>query len=177
MPKNKLVRTTSNLTLHHPDLPTVPEAFRRTDYEGWLEEAIKRIQLKRYQRTQAERIAVLEQINELQGQCLALRRNEANWRHFQQEDRLRKKRLDIEELELDQRMEDFLYARQNKLFARANGTAEYPKHRDPVAEITAQVENAIRTEVGLRDVFSQARKRYPHLEDWLREWGLAFRGT
>jgi len=154
------------------DLPTVPEAFRRTDYEGWLEETIKRFQLKRYQRTQAERLAVLKQINQIQTECLALARNEADWRHFQQEDRLRQKRLDLQEMEIDQRMEDLLYEREGKLRERTKTAVPAPplKPRDPVEEIAAQLEQAIRTEAGMKEVFDKAKQKHPHLKSWLDEW-------
>ncbi len=155
-----------------PDLPTVPDAFRRTEYEGWLEESIKRFQLKRYQRTQSERLAVLKQINQIQAECVALARNEANWCHFRQEDRLRKKRLDVEELELDHRMEDLLYERERQLRERGK-SVEPPaptKARDPVEEITTQLEQAIRTQAGVKELFARVRKTQPHLEQWLNEW-------
>lgn len=153
------------------ELPTVPDAFRRTDYEGCLIEAHKRWQLKRYQRTQAERVAVLKQINQLQTECLALARNEANWRHFQQEDRLRQKRLDLEELELDQRMDDLLYEREMKLRGRSRSVpAPEPKRLNLADQIAAQLEEAIRTEAAVKESFVKARKLHPHLDEWLSEW-------
>jgi hypothetical protein len=154
------------------ELPTVPEAFRRSEYEGWLEEAVKTFQLKRYQKTQAERLAVLRQINQIQNECLALARNEANWQHFRQEDRLRQKRLDLDELELDQRMEDVRYERERKVRERARAAAAppSPKRRSLVEEITSQVEDAIRAEVEIKEVFDRARKEHPHLASWLNEW-------
>ena len=114
---------------------------------------------------------MLRQINQIQGQCLALARNEADWRHFQQEDRLRKMRLDLDEMELDQRMEDLLYERQRKLQERSSPVEPPapPKHRDPVEEITAQLEQAIRTQAGVKGVFAKARRAHPHLEEWLNE--------
>jgi len=173
MSKNKLLsRVDSDLMPLQADLPTVPDAFRRTDYEGWLEEGIKRFQLKRYQRTQAERLAVLRQINQIQSECVALARNEADWRHFRQEDRLRQKRLDLQEMEIDHRMEDLLFEREKKLRER-NAPIEPsapPKRRDPVEEITAQLEEAIRTQAGVKELFTKARKANPHLEEWFNEW-------
>lgn len=78
MPKRKLVRIQPDLKPMRAELPTVPEAFRRSEYEGWLPERIKQFQLRSYQRTQAERIIVIQQINQLQSQCLTLMHNEAN---------------------------------------------------------------------------------------------------
>lgn len=172
MPKNELSRIESEIASLQPDLPTVPDAFRRTDYEGWLEESIKRFQLKRYQRTQAERLAVLKQINAIQGECLTLARNEANWRHLQQEDRLRQKRLDLEEMQLDQKTEDLLYERERKLRERVRDAAPVnsKKKRDPVEDLATELEQAIRTEAGVKDVFAKARREHPHLEEWLKQW-------
>ena len=115
---------------------------------------------------------MLRQINQLQGECLALARNEADWRHFQQEDRLRQKALDLREMELDQRMEDLLYERERKIRerSRAGDAPPPPKRRDLVEDITAGLEQAIRTEAGVKEVFAKVRKTHPHLEEWLSEW-------
>lgn len=159
------------VSLQQPELPTVPDAFRRTDYEGFLEEYVKRFQLRCYQRTQAERITVLKQINELQSQCLALAHNEANWRHFRQEDRIRQKRLDLTEMELDQRIEDLQYQRGVRLSEQQRAESGMPsKATDMVEKITHELEQAIRTEAGVKQVFEKARKQHPSLREWLDEW-------
>ncbi len=173
MPNKKLARRVDPRMIPlRPELPSVPDAFIRAEYEGWPVEVFKRFQLKQYQRTQAERLEVLKQINEIHGQCLALARNEANWRHLEQEDRLRQKRLDVEEMELEQRMEDLVYERERKRQERISPAtpATSSKRRDPVEHITAQLEEAIRTEAGIKEAFAHARKKYPHLETWLSEW-------
>lgn len=156
----------------HPELPSLPEAFASTDYDGWPVEVFKRFQLQQYQKTQAERIEVLKQINEIQRQCMTLARNESDWRHFGQEDRIRQKRLDLQELELDQQLEDRRYEREKKLFERANPAkvSEPPKRRDLVEQITAEVEQAILTQTGVKEVFRRARERSPHLTAWLNDW-------
>jgi len=172
VPNKELSRRDRGMAPLRPELPTVPDAFRRTDYEGVIEEIIKGIQLRRYQKTQRERIGVLKQINEIQKECLALARNEADWQHFHQEDRLRQKRLDVQEMELDARMEDLLYERQRKIFERGIPPLPQapPKPRDMVEEITEQLEQAIRTEAGVKEVFGRARERDPKLKGWLDEW-------
>ena len=150
-------------------LPTLPEAFANTDYDGWLMEAVKRFQLQRYQKTQSERIEVLKQINEIQTQCLALMRNESNWQHFGQEDRIRQKRLDLQEMELDQRLEDQRYERERALKERANPTkaAEPAKRRGLLEDIASELEKAISTQANVTEVFRKAREANPGLTDWL----------
>jgi len=159
----------SSLSLR-PELPTVPDAFMRADYEGWLEKRIKRFQLKCYQKTQAERLEVLRQINQIQTECLTLMRHEADWKHFQQEDRLRQKRLDLEEMNLDQRMEDALYERATRLRERSQPTPATPKKSDLVDRITAQLDQALRTEAGIKAVLRRAREEHPELKSPLDEW-------
>lgn len=173
MPKNELSRIDAEIPSLHPGLPTAPEAFMRTEYEGWLEEKVKRFQLRSYQRTQAERIAVLQHINRLQTECIALARNQANWRHLEQEDRIRQKRLDLEELELSHRMADVLQKREDQRVDRAKASAPpppAPKPVDPVEEIMRSLERAIRMEASVGEVFAKARKEHPHLSEWLDEW-------
>src|SRR5712691_3696021 len=131
MPSKKLSRLDPDTIEPRVELPTVPEAFQRFDYEGLLPEAIKRLQLKAYQRTQAERLSVLRQINAIQAECLALARNESNWRHLGQEDRLRQKRLDIEELELDIRMDEL---RERRSGGKEKAAHRPPPPRDPIQE-------------------------------------------
>lgn len=118
---------------------------------------------------------MLRQFNALQRECIALARNEADWRHFEQEDRLRAKRLDLEEMELEERVEDFLYRRAKKLADR-KAEATPPKRPDPVKppdpveKLTAELEQALRMQAGLQQVFDRAREQYPHLEEWINEW-------
>jgi hypothetical protein len=71
----------------------VPDAFQRTDYKGFLEEVVRAsnsgsISARRPASHRAQAIRH-------QGECLALAKNEANWRHFG-EDRVRQKQLDIQ---------------------------------------------------------------------------------
>jgi hypothetical protein len=153
-------------------LPALPEAFRQFDYDGWLPEFIKRFQLEGYRKTQAKRQAVLRQINEIQRECLAIHRNEREWQHLAQEDRIRQKRLDLDEIELDYRVEDLLYERQKKIQERqrAAAPASLPRARDLVEEITEKLQDAVRTEAAVKKVFDQARQQYPNLKVWLDDW-------
>ena len=52
----KLSRLQQERNLNPSELPTVPDAFMRTEYEGWLEERIKRFQLRTYQKTQSDQM-------------------------------------------------------------------------------------------------------------------------
>jgi hypothetical protein len=175
MPTRKAPRGKPEIVPVDHDLPTVPEAFRRVDYEGWPAEIVKSFQLKRYQKTQAQRIAVLKQINQIQGECLALARNETNWRHFGQEDRIRQKRLDLEEMELDLRLEDRLYEQEQKRRERAESASKaqspaFPKKPSLVEEITTKLDEALRTKVAVKTVFDAARREHPGLTTWLDDW-------
>ena len=154
-------------TSHHLDyelvpvqseLPTVPEAFRRSDYEGLIPETIKRIQLKAYQRTQAERLAVLRQINSIQRECLALAQNECDWRHFEQGDRLRQKRLNIEEIELDMRMEELQERRKG---AKEEVRRDLPPRRDPLQEALDRLRFKLRAGVEARSECERLKEEYP----------------
>lgn len=48
MPSKKLCRVDSEIIEPRAELPTVPDAFQRSDYEGLLLKTIKRWQLKSY---------------------------------------------------------------------------------------------------------------------------------
>jgi hypothetical protein len=152
-----------------PDLPTLPAAFSSTEYDGWLAERIKRFQLQTYQRTQAERVAVLKQINELQHQCLAIARNESDWQYFAQEDRLRQKRLDIQEIELDMRMEEL---REQRMKARAPVVLHKPERQDPIREALNRLRNKLRTGVEARSECDRLKREYPEYASEIeREFG------
>jgi hypothetical protein len=155
---NKLSRLNLPNVQARAELPTVPDAFRRSDYEGLIPETIKRIQLKAYQRTQAERLAVLKQINAIQGECLALARNENEWHHFDQVDRLRQKRLDIEEIELDIRMEE-LQERRNGVKEKVR--REPPPRRDPIQEALDRLRLRLRAGVEARSECERLKEEYP----------------
>jgi len=147
----------------HGDLPSLPAAFSSTEYDGWLAERIKRFQLQTYQRTQAERLAVLRQINELQTQCLAIAQNEANWQHFAQEDRLHQKRLDIQEIELDMRLEELLEQRQTRALEKMMPKAppKPPPPRDPIREALNRLRSRLRTGIEARSECDQLKREFP----------------
>jgi hypothetical protein len=75
-------------------------------------------------------------------------------------------------MELDQRMEDFLYERERKIQERSTPRQSPPasKPRDPVEEITSELNQAIRTQAGVKELFARVRKEQPHLDEWLKEW-------
>jgi hypothetical protein len=161
VPNKKPIRTRTevvHLPKLHADLPTLPEAFSSTEYDGWLVERIKRFQLKTYQKTQTERIAVLRQINELQTQCLAINRNENDWKHFAQEDRLRQKRLDIQEIELDMQLEEL---RERRIKSRAPVIVHKPELRDPMREALLRLRNKLRTGIEARSECDRLKQEYP----------------
>ena len=158
MSSRKLSRIDREPAPSRVDLPTVPDAFRRSDYEGLIPETIKRWQLKAYQRTQAERLAVLKQINAIQGECLALARNENEWRHFDQVDRLHQKRLDIEEMELDIRMDELQEKRRG---STEKIKREPPPRRDPIQEALDRLRLKLRAGVEARSECERLKEEFP----------------
>ena len=156
------------------ELPTVPEAFRRSDYEGWLEERVKRFQLKTYQKTQAERIKVLRQINELQKECLAIARNEQEWQRFAQQERIRQKRLDLEEMQVDDQLENVISQRTQREFDRQNirQPASRAKRNDLAEEFRERLRRALELhQVGTegRAEIERLKKLYPDQADQLEQ--------
>jgi hypothetical protein len=155
------------------DLPTVPEAFRRSEYEGWLGERVKRFQLKTYQKTQGERIKVLRQINELQKECLAIARNENDWQHFAQHERIRQKRLDLEEMQVDDQLESMMCDRAERaLNGQKNPPASRSKRNDLAEEFRDRLRRALELHrVGTegRDEIERLKTEHPELADELEQ--------
>jgi len=159
MPSKKLIRIDPQAVQTRGSLPGLPPALNNTDYEGWIPEWIKQKQIAAYRKTQAERLAVLTLINQIQGQCMALARNENDWRHFGQEDRLRQKRLDVEELELDMKMEELQERRR-----RAKEPVVIPKppeRPDPIREALNRLRSKIRTGVEARSECDHLKREFP----------------
>jgi len=166
MSDKKLVRIPAEVL--PAELPKVPEAFRRADYDGFLEEAVKRFQLKAYEKTQAQRHAVLRQINQIQSECLALVRNEADWRHFKQEDRIRQKGLDIQELELSMRMEEL---QESRIRSKESVNPKPLEARDPIQQALIRLRRKLRSGVEARSECDRLKEEYPdHAEHIEREF-------
>lgn len=138
-------------------MPTVPAAFQQTEYEGWIAEKIKQWQLREFQKTQSERIGVLKQIRETQAQCLAIAENESNWLTFAQRERMKQKRLDIEEIELDMRLED-LRNQGRKLPEPVNHKSEPP---DPMQEALDRLRWRLRAGVEARSEYERLKTEFP----------------
>lgn len=118
---------------HPTGMPEIPAALAATGYEGWFSEAVKRLQLQSYQRTQAERLAGLRQIRELQVAFLDIAKGKADWQKLPQEDKLRQMRLDIEEIELEIKKAE-LYEKRAALEKRKDAKAAPPPRRRSVQE-------------------------------------------
>jgi len=159
MQSKKLVRIRPRLDSPSPlEVPIIPRAFRRSDYDGLLLEKIKRLQLQSFQKTQEERLEVLRQINELQSQCMVLSRNEADRRHFGQEDRLRKKRLDVDEMELDIKLEE-LVERRRRTYEKPVREASRPS--DPTRDAIERLRHKLRTGAEARSECDQVKEEFP----------------
>jgi len=163
MPNDKLSRLQNDIVQPSAKLPSIPEAFQQSDYDGWLVEKIKRLQLKSYQRTQAERLSVLKQIDQIQKQCLAIARNEKDWQHFAQEDRVRAKRLNLDEMKLDLEIEEFLVSRIAAKKPVVEIKAAPPN--DPMKEALRRLRNKIRAGVEARSECDQLKREFPEYAD------------
>jgi hypothetical protein len=157
-----------NMTKRYPELP----AFHDNGYSGWFNEAIKVFTMQAYNRTQDERIAVAKRIAELNDLYLRILRQQGERITFEKEQRIRGKRMDVEETELDYRMEDLQYEREKLRAERSKPPAPAPppgaERRDPAQELRDRTQARMKMALSIIQLMAQAeadrdelKKKYP----------------
>lgn len=161
-----------SLTRRYPELP----GFQRNGYEGWFAEAKKQFQMQSYNRSQDERIAVLKRIAELNDlylridqQQLTYARQQEQKLTYEQEQRLRGKRLNVDELKVDQEMEELVYEGERKRGERTKVVVAAKVPRDPVEEELTKIRRTLRTVAGVEAEGEQLAKDYPEHAPYIRQ--------
>jgi uncharacterized protein YdiU (UPF0061 family) len=175
--RNTLHDQFAALRREYPQLPSIPLAD--VEYEGWIEEVLKRVRMRAWGLTREREMKLISQLAALQQTKLdyvetmrklhqahrdTQRDAERADRRRQHEDLLEDRRYEAEHVRLEFEIEE-LHEKLRHLREEKKPPAAPP---DPIEEVIAGIRRRIKTEVGIKAAFADLEQQHPDLKEWLR---------